>query len=141
VKASVLVPVWDSFDKFSPGGGIGAEIALPVAEGWRVTGSLDTSSVGLANQTYYLTMARPGVRYDAFFGPTAFMSFQVEGGWVVATQRDLNIVDNRATAGAAASVSFYVGPHLNFRTELRYLEVFGILHAVMGSISFDVIGN
>ena len=142
VRATALVPILNSAAQFTPGAGLGAELgwALP-DKAWHVRAAFDTSSAGGGGNTYFLTMIRPALAYDAFFGPTAFMSFEVNAGWSAATETNIALVDNRACAGAGTSISFFAGPHVNVRTELNYVELFGLMHALTMSVGFDVIGS
>ncbi len=142
VRSTIVIPVWKSYGSFRPGLGLGAEIAVPLPDKrWHVRSGLDVMTTSLAGQKYYLTSLRPGVAYDAFFGPTAFMSFEAEAGWLAATTPDGSFADNKPCAGIGTAVAFYLGDHVQFRTDLRYLEVFGAFHAVTFGLGFDVIGN
>jgi len=146
-RANLIVPV-PGASTFTPGPGVGAEIAwaLPKSWGlpgnaWHVSGAVDADTLTLDGQQYYMTLLRPALSYDAFIGPTAFMTFEVDGGWMVADTPDLSTAANKPCVGGGTSFSFYLGPHVNLRTEFRYVEVIDTLRAITMSVGFNVIGN
>jgi hypothetical protein len=142
VRTSLLIPVLTSAKTFNAGGSAGAEAAMTLPDrNWRVRTGVDVGSITAGGQSYYLTTVRPGISYDAFFGPTAFMTFEVEGGWLVATGTNFAYTDGKPCAGAGSSVSFFLGDHVNFRTDVRWLEVFNTVHLVTIGVGFDIIGN
>jgi hypothetical protein len=141
VRSQLLFPALDSAATFKVGGSVGTELGVTLPAHWHVRTGIDVGSITAGSTRYYITTVKPGLSYDAFSGPTAFMSFEVEGGWLTATATDLALVDNKPCAGAGTSMSMYLGDHVNFRTEVRYLEVFGAIHLVTIGVGFDVIGN
>ncbi len=142
MHTNLLVPVFDSGLSFKPGGTVGAELAFPLPDKtWHIRTDVDVGSLTMNGQWLFLATVKPGLSYDAFFGPTAFMTFEVEGGWLAATATNFAPIGNKPCVGAGTSFSFYAGDHLNFVVDVRYLEVFNAIHLVTFSMGFNVIGN